>query len=123
VHDFKPHAIVLPQNRPRSIERQGLDMDLGLQMWDKGDQRMHFRRCPPQNLTPKSMEELAEEVLGSNKIVEMFQAMAIVNMRMGNMCLEVMSFKTILKWKRGSKDCRNKSRRNNKDMKNIKNVC
>jgi hypothetical protein len=27
---------VLPQSRLRSIERQGLDMDLGLQMWDKG---------------------------------------------------------------------------------------
>ncbi len=42
------------------------------------------------------MEELAKEVLGSNKIVEMFQTMAIVNMRMGNMGLEVMLFKTRL---------------------------
>ncbi len=42
------------------------------------------------------MEELAEEVLGNNKIAEMFQAMVIVNMRMGNMGLEVMSFKTRL---------------------------
>jgi hypothetical protein len=57
---------------------------------------MHLRRCPSQNLTPKSMEELAKEVLGSNKIVEMFQTMAIVNMRMGNMGLEVMLFKTRL---------------------------
>ncbi len=42
------------------------------------------------------MEELAKEVLSNNKIVEMFQAMVIVNMRMGNMGLEVMSFKTRL---------------------------
>jgi hypothetical protein len=36
VHDFKPPTIVLPWSRPRSTEGQGLDMDLGLQMWDKG---------------------------------------------------------------------------------------
>lgn len=42
------------------------------------------------------MEELAKEVLSNNKIVEMFQAMVIVNMGMGNMGLEVMSFKTRL---------------------------
>ncbi len=42
------------------------------------------------------MEELVEEVLGSNKITEMFQAMVIVNLRMANMGLEVMSFKTRL---------------------------
>jgi hypothetical protein len=39
---------------------------------------------------------LVEKVLGNNKIVEMFQAMAIVSMTMGNLGLEVKSFKTTL---------------------------
>jgi hypothetical protein len=36
MHDFRPPAIVLTHNRPRSTKGQGLDMDLGLHMWDKG---------------------------------------------------------------------------------------
>jgi hypothetical protein len=47
-------------------------------------------------LTPKYVEELVEEVLGSNKIAKMFQAMAIVSMKMGNLGLEVKSLKTKL---------------------------
>jgi hypothetical protein len=47
-------------------------------------------------LTPKSIEELVEEVLGKNKIVEMFQAMLNVTLKMGNLGLEVKSFKTTL---------------------------
>ncbi len=50
----------------------------------------------PQNLTPKFIEELAKKVLGSKKIVEMFQTMAIVNLKMGNLGLEIKSFKTRL---------------------------
>ncbi len=58
---------------------------------------MHLRRrCPPHNLTPKFVEELVDEVLSSNKTTNMFQAMAIVSLRMGNMGLEVKSFKTKL---------------------------
>jgi hypothetical protein len=33
----------------------------------------------PHNLKPKYVEEIAKEVLGSKKIVEIFQAMAIVS--------------------------------------------
>ncbi len=49
-----------------------------------------------QNFTPKSIEELVEEILGSSKSVEMFQAMATVSLKMGNLGLEVKSFKTRL---------------------------
>ncbi len=42
------------------------------------------------------MEELAEKVLGNNKTVKMFQAMVIVSLRMGNMGMEIKSFKTKL---------------------------
>jgi hypothetical protein len=44
-------------------------------------------------LTPKFIEKLVGEVLGNNKIVEMFQAMAIVSMNMGNLGLEIQFLK------------------------------
>ncbi len=43
----------------------------------------------------KFVNELAEEVLG-NKIAKMFWAMVIMILKMGNLGLEVKSFKTIL---------------------------
>jgi hypothetical protein len=39
--------------------------------------------------TPKSMEEVVVEVMKANKVVESFQTMAIVNLNMGNLTLEV----------------------------------
>jgi hypothetical protein len=49
---------------------------------------------------------LEKEVVGNNKIVEMFQAMAIMSMKMGNLGLEVQSLKTRLAIMEGkNKDC------------------
>jgi hypothetical protein len=39
---------------------------------------------------------LGEEALSNNKTSEMFQAMVIVSLKMGNLGLEVKSFKTRL---------------------------
>jgi hypothetical protein len=72
-------------------------MDLGLHIRDKGMSSQYTStEETPHNLTPKYVEELAEEVLGSNKTAKMFQAMAIMNMKMGNLGLEVKSLKTRL---------------------------
>ncbi len=72
-------------------------MHLGLHMTDKGMSSKYIsKEETPHNLTPKYVEELVEEILGSNKIAKMFQAMAIVNMKMGNLGLEVKSLKTKL---------------------------
>jgi hypothetical protein len=80
-----------------SIERQASNIDLGLQMKDMGiSLKVESKEETPQNLTPKLIEELAKKVLGSKKIVEMFQTMAIVNLKMGNLGLEIKSFKTRL---------------------------
>lgn len=44
-------------------------MDIGLQIRDKGTpSKDASKQETPQNFTPKYVEELAEEVLGSNKI-------------------------------------------------------
>ncbi len=72
-------------------------MDLGLQMKDKAiSLKDASKEETPQNLTPKYIEELAKEVLSNNKTIEMFQAMAIVSLKMDNLGLEIKSFKTRL---------------------------
>jgi hypothetical protein len=50
----------------------------------------------PQNLTPNFLKDRAVKVLEHNKTIKMLQAMAIVNLKMGNLGLEVQSLKTIL---------------------------
>ncbi len=39
--------------------------------------------------TPKSMEEVVAKVMKANKVVELFQTMAIMSLNMGNLTLEV----------------------------------
>jgi hypothetical protein len=46
-----------------------------------------------QTSTPKSVDEVAAEVMKVNKEVELFQIMAIVSMNMGNLILEVNTLK------------------------------
>ncbi len=65
-------------------------MDLSLQMKDMGmSLKDVYKEETPQNLTSQFVEELAEEVLGSNKTTKMCQAMAIMNMKMDNLGLEI----------------------------------
>ncbi len=42
-----------------------------------------------QTSTPKSVEEVAIEVMQVDKVAKLFQTMAIVNLNMGNLILEV----------------------------------
>ncbi len=49
-----------------------------------------------QTSTPKSMEEVATKVMQVDKVVELFQTMAIVSINMGNLILEVNSLKNRL---------------------------
>jgi hypothetical protein len=48
-------------------------MDLGLQMKDRGmSSKDASKEKTPQNLTPQFVNELAKEVLGNNKAIEIF---------------------------------------------------
>jgi len=49
-----------------------------------------------QTSTLKSMEEVAMEIMQVDKVVELFQTMAIVSLNMGNLNLEVSSLKNRL---------------------------
>jgi hypothetical protein len=51
--------------------------------------------------TPKFVEEVAIEVMKTDKVVELFQTMVIVSINMGNLTLEVNTLKNILAtWER-----------------------
>jgi len=54
------------------------------------------RNPTTQISTPKSMEEVNVEVMKANKVVELFQTMAIVSLNMGNLTLEVNTLKNRL---------------------------
>ncbi len=55
--------------------------------------RYGFKKETPQNLTLKFVEDMAIDVLESNKTIEMFQTIAIVSLKMGNLGLKAMSLK------------------------------
>ncbi len=57
----------------------------------------------PHNLTPESMRQMAKEVLEGNKIIEVFQTMAIISLMMGNLGLEMQSLKNRLTIMEGEK--------------------
>ncbi len=79
-------------------------MDIGLHMKDMGMSLEYaYKEETPQNLTLQFVEELAEEVPGSNKTIKMFQTMAIVNMKMDNLGLEVKLLKFGLTTMEGGK--------------------
>jgi hypothetical protein len=48
-----------------------------------------FKEETPHNFTPKSIKWMVEDVLKGNKIIEMFQTMAIISLMTGNFNLEV----------------------------------
>jgi hypothetical protein len=52
------------------------------------------------------MDEVATEVMQIDEVVELFQTMAIVNLNMGNLNLEVSSLKNKLATKRRRQYCR-----------------
>ncbi len=62
-----------------------------------------FREKTPHNFTLKFVKDMAIDVMESNIIIEMFQAMAIVSLKMGNLGLEVQSLKTKLTIVKGEK--------------------
>ncbi len=55
--------------------------------------------------TPKSMEEVATKVMKANKVLELFQTMAIVNLNMGNLTIEVNTLKNRLVMGEKEKKC------------------
>jgi hypothetical protein len=57
--------------------------------WELGSFVEGFGDPMTQISTPKSVKEVAAEIMKANKVIELFQTMAIVNLNMGNLTIEV----------------------------------
>lgn len=62
-----------------------------------------FKEETPQNLTPRFVEDFVVKIMQGNKNVEIFQAMAIVSFKMGNLGSKVQLLKTRLTTVKGKK--------------------
>jgi hypothetical protein len=62
-----------------------------------------FKNPTTQTNTPKFVEEVAIKVMERDKVVELFQTMAIVGLNMGNLNLEMNSLKNRLATKKKGK--------------------
>ncbi len=49
-----------------------------------------------QTSTPKSMDKVVAKIMKANKAAELFQTMAIMNLNMGNLALEINTLRNIL---------------------------
>jgi hypothetical protein len=88
---------MVSQNKPRLAKERVLEVGQEWQVWDRVvSSKDESREETSQNFTPKNVQHMANDVLKSNKIVQMFQAMAIINLKMGNLGLEVQTLKTKL---------------------------
>jgi hypothetical protein len=98
-NDFRPLKILLPTGISK---RENVGNLLGLHMKDMGmSLKDTSKEETPQNLTLKFVEEMVEDVLESNKIIEMFKVMVIICMKMGNLGLEVQSITIVEGEKQG----------------------
>jgi len=88
---------MVSQNKPRLAKERVSEVGQEWQVWDRVvSSRDESREETSQNFTPKNVQYMADDVLKSNKIVQMFQVMAIINLKMGNLGLEVQTLKTKL---------------------------
>ncbi len=92
---------VLP-SRPKSTKGFPFEFEIGRTMvHEMGSSIEGFGNPSTHTSTPKSVEEVAIEVMKANKVVELFQNMVIVSLNMGNLTLEVKTLKNILTtWER-----------------------
>ncbi len=65
-------------------------------MWELGSFREGSIDPTTHTSTPKSVEEVDVEVMKLDKAVELFHIMAIVNLNMGNLTMEVNTLKNRL---------------------------
>ncbi len=89
---FKPLEIQVPPSRLEFAEGFPFKFELGKRMvQEMGSFVQGFKNPTTQISTPKSMEEMDVKVMQANKVVKLFQTMAILNVNVGNLTLEVNS--------------------------------
>ncbi len=94
---FKPLKIQVLVNRPRSIKGEPFEFGLGsILAHEMGSSIEGSKNPATQPNTPKSMEKVIAKVMQVDKLAELFKTMAIVNLNMGNLNLELNNLKNTL---------------------------
>ncbi len=92
--EFRPIELQVPPSRLEFVEGFPFEFELGKRMVQElGSIAKGSIDPTTQTNTPKSMEEVATEVMKVNKVAELFQTMVIVSFNMGNLALEVNTLK------------------------------
>ncbi len=87
--NFRLTKLHLPPSRPESIERFPFEFELGKKWYRSWDHLLKDLEILWHKQVNQSLEEVAIEVMNVNKVVGLFQTMAIVHLNMGNLILEV----------------------------------
>ncbi len=94
---FKPSKLQVLVNRLESTKGFPFEFELGSRMvLEMGSSTEGPKNLMTQTSTPKSVEEVVAKVMQANKVVELFQIMAIVSLNMGNLIIEVNNSKNRL---------------------------
>ncbi len=94
---FKLAKLQVPPNRLEFAKGFPFEFELGRRMVQElGSFTKGSRDPTTQTSSPKFVEEVVVEVMQANKVVELFQTMAIVSLNMGNLILEVKNLKNRL---------------------------
>ncbi len=101
---FRPLELHVPINRLGSVDGHPFELGLGnILVQELGSFVEGSKNPTTYTSTPKSMDEVVEEVMQVDKEANFFQTMAIVSLNMGNLNLEVSSLKNILDTKEKKK--------------------
>ncbi len=101
---FRTLELQVPISRLGSVDGQLFELGLGNRLVHELGSYVEGSKNPTtQTITPKSMDKVVEEVMQVDKVVKLFQTMAIVSLNMGNLNLEVSNLKNILDTKEKEK--------------------
>jgi len=91
---FKLAKLHVPPSKLKFVEGFPFEFELGRRMVQELGSFTKGSRDPTTHTSiPKSMEEVDVKIMKANKVVSLFQTMAIMNMNMGNLILEVNTLK------------------------------
>ncbi len=77
--EFKPSKLQVPPNRPKSTKGFPVEFELRkIMVYELGSFVEGFGDPMTQTSTPKSMEEVAIEVMKVDNAIQLFQTMAIM---------------------------------------------
>ncbi len=95
--EFRSVDLHVPSSRPKYAKGFPFEFELGkIMVQELGSFVERSGDHTTQKNTPKFIEEVVAKVMKADKAVELFQTMAIMNLSMGNLTLELNTLKNRL---------------------------